>query len=123
MYAQSYQDEKLLGIPDTYSGTALRDTQGLLNEEAERSTEVSASKNPWENESKDESAEKSGKGWLSDVFDSITSQLGLKARTRNFNLKFGTEELLIIGVAAFLLFSKERDIECALMLAALLLIT
>lgn len=37
--------------------------------------------------------------------------------------KLGTEELLIIAVAAFLFFSKDGDRECALLLLALLFIT
>ncbi len=37
--------------------------------------------------------------------------------------KFGAEEILIIGIAAFLFFSKDGDRECALMLVALLFIT
>ncbi len=39
------------------------------------------------------------------------------------SFKLGTEELLIIAVAAFLFFSKDGDRECALLLLALLFIT
>lgn len=36
--------------------------------------------------------------------------------------KLGTEEILLIGAAAFLFFSREGDKECALLLLLLLLI-
>ena len=49
MYAQSYQDEGVRSIPDTYSGVALRENQ---IDEGDKSDIVDApvSKNPWENE-------------------------------------------------------------------------
>ena len=48
------------------------------------------------------------KGTLNSIKDSFT--------------KIGTEELLILALAAFLFFSKDGDRECALMLLALLFV-
>lgn len=121
MYAQSYQDEISRIIPDTYSGTALRDN---LNAESEPETpiDVPASKNPWENEREPKEEKRCG-NWLEGILSSIASPFGFGKGGANPRIKLGTEELLIIGVAAFLFFSKERDIECIIMLIALLLIT
>ena len=121
MYAQSYQDEVGRIIPDTYSGMALRDNLNVENENDNEISEVPTSKNPWENESECKDEKKNSGGILSDIFASIIAPFGIGRGTHGF--KIGTEELLIIGVAAFLLFSKERDIECIVMLVALLLIT
>lgn len=121
MYAQSYQDEVGRIIPDTYSGMALRDNLSVENENDNEISEVPTSKNPWENESECRDEKKSGGGLLGDIFTSIATPFGIGKGGHGF--KIGTEELLIIGVAAFLLFSKERDIECIIMLLALLLIT
>ena len=41
---------------------------------------------------------------------------------KNGKIDFGTEELLIIGIALFLLFSKNGDKECSLILLFLLFI-
>ena len=120
MYAQSYQDEGIRGIPDTYSGVALRENQ---NDDGNNSDtdDIPVSKNPWENECEAKEEQKHSSNILSDIFASIISPLGFGRGAQGF--KIGTEELLIIGAAAFLFFSKERDIECIIMLVALLLIT
>ena len=124
MYAQSYQDEISRIIPDTYSGTALREGLNAENEADDMPDDVPVGKNqnPWEKECKVKE-EREDKGFLGGIFQGLASSLGLNKGNGNFNIKFGTEELLIIGVATFLLFSKERDIECIIMLIALLLIT
>ena len=121
MYAQSYQDENSRTIPDTYSGVALRDSQNATNDNEEIMANSSPIKNPWENPCQSKDDKKQSGGFLNDAFTSIVNAFGFGKGERSF--KLGTEEILIIGVAAFLLFSKERDIECIIMLVALLLIS
>ncbi len=55
------------------------------------------------------------------VFSSLFSRLGGLAKPLGIE-KVGTEELLIIGVALYLLFSKSGDKECAIILLLLLLV-
>ena len=120
MYAQSYQDEITRAIPDTYSGTALRDSINV-EREIDEPCDVPASKNPWESQCDDKQEKRDG-NWLEGLLSSIAAPFGFGKGASSNRIKLGTEELMIIGVAAFLFFSKERDIECIIMLIALLLI-
>lgn len=122
MYTRSYNDN--IGeiiIPEKYGGTSFVQS-GTAEEKADTRED---SRNPWEKEqihspSKDETEEaistsaspsKSGIGGvLSGLFKTDTFQLP----------KIGKEEVLIIATAVFLLFSKEGDKECAIMLLLLL---
>ena len=83
-------------VPESYSGN-------LFSEEREA---------PVHNEPKEES-ESCG------VFGGLRSFWGNSFNLKNlsvFKNGFGTEELLIIGIAAFLFFSKDGDKECAIIL-------
>ena len=99
MYSRAYGDqEDGIIIPDSYSGTAISAAK-----EDEDAQSVSA-------QPKDR--------------DGIIPLLAQTLKGFGLGLpKIGMEELLIIGVAALLLFSKEKDIECGLMLLGLLFIT
>lgn len=55
------------------------------------------------------------------IFSSLFSRIGAVARPLGIE-RVGTEELLIIGVALYLLFSKSGDKECAIILLLLLLV-
>ena len=55
------------------------------------------------------------------IFSSLFSRLGGLTRPLGIE-KVGTEELLIIGIALYLLFSKSGDMECAIILLLLLLV-
>ena len=109
MYSRSYSDGQSLSLPDSYVGTAF-DRQEPAKEEPihnEQVEQVSAKPR--------EPAEPAG--LFGGILDKIPF-LGGKLSS----LHIGTEELLIAGVALFLLFSKGGDRECALILLALLFI-
>ena len=62
-------------------------------------------------------------GGTQSVFRSLFSK-GFDLKAMPFLKKgFGTEEILIIGIAAFLLFSKDGDKECAIILLLSLFLT
>ena len=124
MYTRPYNNN--IGeiiIPERYGGTSLGQ-----KEDAETHDDISVNdkgKNPWENEeihteapiTSEETAEASATPSqlpFSGLFTSVFKNgvFGLE--------KIGREELLIIATAAFLLFSKEGDKECAIMLILLL---
>ena len=138
MYTRSYHpEEEKIKVPENYDGNALREeirddaplsltlTKSIgetkisprddipkIEEEATESTEA---------EKKDtDDAVKVG------MFERFTQngflgkRLGGLIRLNNF--KLGSEEILIAAIALFLLFSKDGDIECALMLLLLLFI-
>ena len=97
MYSRSFgEQDPSLTIPESYSGTALTEP------EDEQLTE--------------NSSEQSREG-IGAMAKQALKGLGLGLP------KVGLEELIIIGAAALMLFSKERDMECGLLLLALLFIT
>ena len=112
MYTRSYptQDEKI-SVPENYVGNAFEkrepepmessgDTKECISEPALAS------------------------GGLGSLFKKIPVPAFLSGLNvfRGGLDGFGTEEILIIGVALFLLFSKSGDKECAIMLLLLLFI-
>ena len=123
MYTRSYNDA--IGdiiIPDKYGGTSF--VQSGSAEERIEAREPTH--NPWETRevptAQDEeckTAETSDtptRGGLGSVFSGLF-------KSEIFTMpKIGREELLIIATAAFLLFSKEGDKECAIMLLLLIFI-
>ena len=91
-------------LPSDYSGTAFREPETVFEEARERAAEeVPASASP------------SG---LSSLFGIRLPQL------KDFKLSnIGLEEILLLGVALILFFSKDGDKECAVMLVLLLFIS
>ena len=124
MYMREYNEQGAgILIPESYSGTALRDND--TNEPQVNISEPIQTKNPWESEEK--TAEVSANeapternGILGSLASGISSVFGIKPSLSISRI--GTEEILILGVIAFLIFSKQRDMECALILIALLFI-
>ena len=111
MYTRSfYKEDGGILLPENYDGVALREeSENLQNEQVEKS------ENAAEQRSESESVFNLFKG---NFPKNIFSGNGL---FKSFRL--GLEEILILGVAAFLFFTKEGDKECAIMLLALLFIT
>jgi hypothetical protein len=109
MYQASYAAEPSgLSVPSGYGGTAL----GKEDETVEVLGEVKAASE----ESKSESVGSFGGLWpfgLSKVFGH-GGVLG--------DFKLGTEEILILGAALFLLLSGSKDIECLIILLVLLFV-
>ena len=103
MYTRSYSEECSLPFPEGYAGTMLE-----VEAPKEERNEPHATEPP------------PAPGWLSGLFGgpgALLRPLGIK------DLKIGTEELMIAAVALFLLFSKNGDKECAIMLLLTLFIT
>ena len=96
MYTREYDSE--MRLPGGYSGVAL---------------------SPCEEEHHPEPKPPEKSGITSILPDSL---LHLFRKDRLSGFKIGLEEILIIAAAAFLFFSKDGDIECALMLLVLLFI-
>ena len=122
MYTRSYANETdEIIIPDKYGGTSF--TQPQYEEHVEKHR--ASTKNPWEDEDihtkENEESEESTQTSATPTKGHITTFLSGFFKNGNFGLqKIGTEEILIIAAAAFLLFSKEGDKECAIMLLLLL---
>lgn len=120
MYSRSYGEDRELVVPESYGGTALKDEPrpeerppACGTEELHKESEVKASANPFS------------------VFERIpilSSFKGMLGGAQGLGGLFhmpervGIEELLIIGVGLYLLFSKEGDRECALIMLAVLFI-
>lgn len=124
MYTRTYNENvgEIL-IPERYGGTSFGHKE--RNQEREDADINDKGKNPWENEEvHTEASEKSEETIEASAQPSKLSFGGLFSNIFNngiFSLqKIGKEELLIIATAAFLLFSKEGDKECAIMLILLL---
>ena len=122
MYTRTYTDESAgILIPESYGGTVL--TQKQKREDVTPSDE--GNKNPWESHASEPEEEIK----RSDDAQTLAQPSKLHTPTflsnifknSNFSLQnIGTEEILILATAAFLLFSKDGDKECAIMLLLLL---
>ena len=109
MYTRSYgAAEEKMNLPTGYDGTAFE------KEISERAEELSA---PVEESLPDEQAEAVGLFSGSPFLKKIQ---GIERLRRPFEL--GGEDIVLLGVALLLFFSKDGDRECALMIALLLLI-
>ena len=124
MYTRNYYSQDNISIPENYDGTALIDS-GIEEPEKEHEEVLLHSELNTETEKasviKDEKNDGGFWGFLKKLpikipsFDSIGG-------FRGFFSDFGTEEILILGIAAFLLFSGSHDIECLIMILLLLFI-
>ena len=138
MYTRSYhpEDEKIK-VPENYDGNALREE---IRDDAPLSLTLTKSIGETKISPRDdiptieEEATESTETDKKDIDDAVKvgmferltqngflgKKLGGLIRLNNF--KLGSEEILIAAIALFLLFSKDGDIECALMLLLLLFI-
>ncbi len=124
MYSRNYfdSDKESFALPQNYDGTAFAE---------EEKSDESATRPPDNDEIKVDSEPYLAAG--GEAIKEASSPLGfLSGLGKNLfgglfggRLKFpsiGTEEILIIATAMFLLFSKDGDTECAILLLLLLLI-
>ena len=138
MYSRSYfQGDTEISVPDNYDGTAFFESAVQSEAKAPKIEPIKSEKKispkddePThdciieENACDEESCECNGRGGIFG-FDFKRSFGSLFSGTRlgSFIPKdFGVEEILIIGIALFLLFSSEHDIECSLLLLSLIFI-
>ena len=127
MYTRSYfQDDEKISIPENYDGNAFReDSEAKMNEsEKQRNafTQVNneSSEECFFNERKDNG----GLGFIQSFLHRLQPSSVFEKFDffRGGRFDFGSEEILIFGIALFLFFSEGKDIECALMLLLLLFI-
>ncbi len=140
MYTRSYHsEEEKIKVPENYDGNALREE--TRSEEIPLSLPISASISetkisPREDipeleekkecegcprePKKEEDAVKVG------IFERLSQNSFFSKRFGGLfkldSFKLGSEEILIAAVALFLLFSKDGDLECAIMLLLLLFV-
>jgi len=133
MYSRSYYPDTDISVPENYDGTAFSDD--FMTSEP-KTPKIEPVKNevkfsPKEPECVSEESEdcfspkkEKEHGSLFGIdFGGIFGGLFRGGKLSSIIPKdFGTEELLIIGIALFLLFSPDRDIECALLILALIFI-
>ena len=127
MYTRAYgEDVGEIIIPEKYGGTSFGANAADNNIKATSEQIDTRSKNPWENEdtihtSNEPESEKEIPTSAAVGKSPFPSFLSNIFKNKNFGLqKIGTEEILIVATAIFLLFSKEGDRECAIMLLLLL---
>ena len=134
MYTRNYiEDDGAVNIPQNYDGIAfdtempeMKNTISKGIAEKKVSPTDFAPQQPEPEELPACASVETGGGILGNLFGkfqlknllptSVSSVLGLD------KFKLGAEELLIIGLALFLLFSKEGDKECAIILLLLLFV-
>lgn len=106
MYTRSFNDEKdtVMSLPKGYDGVAFAECEAAPEEEAQAV-----------------SAEAHGGSFLDSipVFKNLFRG-GIFSGGLN---KIGTEEILLLAAAAFLLFSRDGDKECAILLILLVIFT
>ena len=136
MYSRSYEKD-LPTVPESYSGVAFREPEHIPDDAPKsvpKSADVRFTTSPAPPDPKltaTTSAEVVEKeesvSAVSGFFDKL--QLGrMFSGISGFDFtklslpRIGTEEILIVGLALFLFFSREGDKECAVLLALLLLI-
>ena len=136
MYTRSYDNESRINIPENYDGNAFVEAKSIKesssNKESELTAEALPLRAPWDisREAADgDSAEVMAKPKINDGFwGELMSKLPFGSILGKGNFlkstfsDFGTEELLILGVALFLLLSKDGDKECALILLFLIFV-
>ena len=110
MYTRSYYtDKESIRVPQNYDGYAIE------REEEEKSTEASLPE-----EKAEEGVSTNGEGIREGIF-AFLPRFGVNF-FKNGIQDIGSEELLLIAVAIFLLLSKNGDMECAVMLFLLIFI-
>ena len=138
MYSRSYfQGDSEISVPDNYDGTVF--FENTAQQEAKtpkiepikvekkvspKSDECECECDPEPHDCRENPHECTDRGGIFGFdFKGAFGSLFSGTRLGAFIPKdFGIEEILIIGIALFLLFSPERDIECALLLLALIFI-
>ncbi len=127
MYSRSYNTDRHGGttVPSGYDGCAFDEEKRQQNLDTPPVLDNCNGDGGYCNEEIGETKETSASPLSGGFLSGILGPLFGSGGRGGFNLKLpkiGTEEILIIATAFFLLFSKDGDIECALLLLLLLLI-
>ncbi len=117
MYSRDFDDkERTLSIPDSYGGT-------MLTESIERQECIDGAPEEKDDSEIASAEEKKSRGFS--LFDKLQlkgfqlTKESLLSKIKNI----GLEEILIVAVAIYLIFSEDSDLECALILIALLFVS
>ena len=123
MYSRSFSDEDSgLALPQNYDGTAFLDGQKSEKTHTRPPTNAENAVQADKTDTPSVSAIATSKFPFSSILGAGKNLFG-GLFGGSFKLpKLGTEEILIIATALFLLFSKDGDKECAILLLLLLLI-
>lgn len=139
MYSRSYfTGGSEISLPENYDGTAF--SEDSIQDEI-RIPKIESAKNEIKFSPKTEEKECDTSFQPPEYDECMTKEKGTRGGIFGIDFKgilgsvfsgdgfssilpkdFGIEEIIIIGIALFLLFSPERDIECSLMLLALIFI-
>ncbi|MBE6644204.1 MAG: hypothetical protein E7612_02345 [Ruminococcaceae bacterium] len=135
MYTRSYYaDDEKLSVPENYDGYAFSEEKNEEKraDETEIQEQKAQLKAPWDvspHEHEKITDEVMSKPKVSDgFFNTLMGKLPFGnffeniSFFKNGRVDFGTEELLIIGIALFLLLSKNGDLECSVILLFLLFV-
>jgi len=123
MYTRDYSSERGIIIPESYGGTVLRDEVAEEPKaEVKEEPKVASTKNPWEEDESAAPASSEPKGSFLERLPFGNLFEGVFGKGKFGLQKLGTEEILIIATALFLIFSKSHDYECAAILLLLLFI-
>ena len=124
MYSRGYAEETVqeaqcaptVKIPPGYDGSAIFEQR----DKTERTEECCGTRGRAEPTRPPSTDHREGRGFLGDVL----SRLPFKSlgESGGFLSRIGSEEILLIALALFLLFSESGDRECAVMLILLLFI-
>ena len=119
MYSRSYEKTPPgVNLPNDYCGTALLESTHAEEDQLSSQSRID----------EEDAITTSAQGTNGGIFSSVLSRIrgvelgGFVERGKLLLQDLGTEEILIISVALILFFSRERDIECGLMLLLLLFI-
>ena len=137
MYSRAYQlEEGKISIPKNYDGNAFREEKGceptanedlcdISTEASERRDNIEECVSLREEASGEAHQKKSSDGG---IFASIfkgkrtSSFIDYLPFVKGGRFDVGTEEILLVAISLFLLFSKDGDKECAIMLLLLLFV-
>ncbi len=133
MYTRNYfQDDENISIPENYDGNAFREDVKEPPIQSHNGDRLIPPFTPHSRTEEEcaafEDAERKKRDGDSGFVSTFLQKLQPSSLFEKFNFfngghfDFGGEEIMIIGIALFLLFSEGKDIECALMLLLLLLI-
>lgn len=117
MYTRPYNDEGMeIRIPENYVGTAFSEPLAIDESEGASDTEGA------EYTQASSEAGRRSEGFLSGLFGNGLSGIIPTSLFSGMPKSLGTEEILLIGIAAFLFFSSSHDILTALILLSLIFI-
>lgn len=127
MYTREYSsDAPRIAVPENYSGNALAESGAKA--EIQEGEEALSKKAAWESEDAPKDTEVMGRAKDGGFFGGILKNLPFSNIFDGFDIfkgskiKLGGEEIIIIGVALFLIFTSGADTELGIMLMLLLFI-